>query len=157
YGNFNITQNTAVTSQDFTPYCITVPVDARLPGGGGNQSCGFYDVNPTAFGKFDNVISQSVKFGEQHEVYDGIDLTGNARLPRGVIVAGGLNYGRARTDNCFALGDLSLTMAGATTTSTSPRTQPYCEVRPPFLPNVKLVAVYPLPWWGLQTSGTFQS
>ena len=34
-GNFQATDNLAVTPADFSPYCITMPVDARLPGGGG--------------------------------------------------------------------------------------------------------------------------
>ena len=30
-------------------------------------------------------------------------------------------------------------------------------MRPPMLPNVKFIGVYPLPFWGLQTSATLQS
>jgi hypothetical protein len=41
--------------------------------------------------------------------------------------------------------------------ATSPRTTPFCDVRPPMQPNVKLQGVYPLPWWGIETSATFQS
>jgi len=40
---------------------------------------------------------------------------------------------------------------------TSPLATPFCDVRPPFQANAKLLGVYPLPWWGLQTSATFQS
>ena len=47
YGNFRATDNRAVTPQDFTPYCVTAPLNALLPGGGGNQICGLYDVVPT--------------------------------------------------------------------------------------------------------------
>ena len=35
----------------------TAPVDARLPGGGGNQICGLYDVTPTLFGQVNNVVT----------------------------------------------------------------------------------------------------
>ena len=33
----------------------------------------------------------------------------------------------------------------------------FCDVRPPFQPNVKFLVVYPLPWCGIQTAATFQS
>jgi hypothetical protein len=33
----------------------------------------------------------------------------------------------------------------------------YCDVKPPFQPNVKLLAVYPVPWGGVQLAATFQS
>ena len=40
YNNFLATDNQAVTAASYDPYCITAPVDSRLPGGGGNQICG---------------------------------------------------------------------------------------------------------------------
>jgi carboxypeptidase family protein/TonB-dependent receptor-like protein len=156
YGKFRATQNLAVTNADFSPYCITVPVDPRLPGGGGNQLCGFYDVSTDKLGKFDNVISQASHFGKQEDVFDGIDLVGTARMPRGMVVSGGVSVGRERINTCYMLPDLSLAY-GPSTTVTTPRLTPFCDTRPPFQPNVKFLGVYPLPWWGLQTSATFQS
>ncbi len=153
YGNLRVNQNTSVTSSDFSPYCITSPVDARLPGGGGSQLCGFFDVNPNRFGQSNTVVQETSHFGQAADLYDGIDLTTNVRLPRGVVAAGGVSLGRERLDSCYALNDLSVALGTAGT----PRTQAYCDVRPPFQPNVKLLAVYPLPWWGLQAAATFQS
>jgi hypothetical protein len=152
YGKFRVTQNLAVGNADFSPYCITVPVDPRLPGGGGNQLCGFYDVNADKLGKFDNVITQASHFGKQEDVYDGVDLTSSVRMLQGVVLSGGVTLGRERTNSCFMLSDLSLVFP-----STSPRTTAFCDTRPPFQPNIKFLGVYPLPWWGLQTSATFQS
>jgi hypothetical protein len=103
------------------------------------------------------VIGQASVFGEQAEVYDGFDFTANARLPRGVVLAGGVVLGRSRTDNCGLIGDLSLTYAGSATGVSAPRAEEFCDIHPPMLPNIKFMGVYPLPFWGLQTSATLQS
>ena len=148
YGNLRATQNTAVTSANFSPYCINAPVDPRLPSGGGNQICGYDDVNPAQFGVSNNIIQVEPN---QEDVYDGVDLATNMRLPRGIVVGGGVSLGRERTNTCYALNDLSIS-AG-----TSPQTQAFCDIRPPLQPNVKALAVYPLPWWDLQASAAYQS
>ena len=46
YGNFAVIDNTAVAPSDYSPYCVTTPVDSRLPGGGGQPLCGLFDLNP---------------------------------------------------------------------------------------------------------------
>ncbi|MEO8256516.1 MAG: TonB-dependent receptor [Acidobacteriota bacterium] len=152
YGNLRVTQNTAVTSADYSPYCVTAPLDARLPNGGGNQLCGYFDVNPDKFGRTLNVIQEASHFGTAEDVYDGVDLTEIVRLPGSINVSGGVSIGRERTNNCYALNDLSLMSAfgGA-------RLQSRCDVRPPFQPNVKFLVVYPLPFAGIQAGAAFQS
>ena len=132
------------------PYCVTAPVDSRLPGGGGNQVCGFFDVNPNKFGQVTNLIAQCETFGTQEEVYDGLDFTTNVRMPGGISLQGGLNTGRSRTNNCFTLGRPELTFAGNATGATAPRTEAYCDVRPPFQSQVKFFGVYPLAWLGFR-------
>ena len=158
FGNLTVTQNTRVTSTDFSPYCITVPTDPRLPNGGGGQLCGLYDVNPNRFGQSFSLIQEANHFGSQQDVFDGVDITASARLPRGVIVQGGVSTGRERTNNCYALSDLSLVAfnTGTNFTAGTPRLTAYCDTRPPFQSNIKALAVYPLPWWGLQASATYQ-
>jgi hypothetical protein len=153
YGNLRVTQNTAVTTANFSPYCITGPVDSRLPGGGGDSICGFNDVNAAQFGKVINVIQNASHFGNPEDVYDGVDVNLNARLPRAVVVSGGVSIGRERTNNCYAISDLSLTNA---LPAAAPKTNAFCDVRPPLQPNVKFLAVYPLPW-NVQAAATFQS
>jgi hypothetical protein len=150
-GNTPVTQNLAVTNVDFTHYCIAAPVDSRLPGSGG-QMCGFYDVSVAKFGEVDNLITRAESFGVQEDVFDGVDVTFTARLRSQAFLSGGLSLGRQRTNNCYVIEDRSLTFV-----ATFPRTRPFCDVHPPMQPNVKLQGVYPLPWWGLETSATFQS
>ena len=100
WGGFNRVNNTAVAATDYDSYCITGPVDARLPGGGGERICGLFDVNPTKVGQIQNVRTSASNFGDQYEKWNGGDLTVNMRLPRGIFVQGGFSSGRTVLDDC---------------------------------------------------------
>ncbi len=140
YGNFLATDNLNLAPSDYTSYCVTAPSDARLPNGGGYQVCGLADVNRIV--AQNNVITLSKNYGTQREVYNGVDYAVSMRLPQGLVLQGGASTGRIATSNCFVVD--------------SPQQTLNCEVTPPFLTQVKLLGVYPLPF-GLQASATFQS
>lgn len=142
YGNFTATDNLAVTPADHTGYCVTAPTDTRLPGGGGYQVCDLYDVNPNKFGLVNNQVNAQENYGPRIEDWNGVDVTLNARLAGGATVNGGLSTGRTHTDNC-AIIDLP--------------TVQFCDTVQPFQTQIKFMARYPLPWWGLETSGVFQN
>jgi hypothetical protein len=148
YGNISVNplatnsggviDNLAVTPADYDPFCITAPLDPRLPGGGGNQICGLFDIKPTAFGKVDNLVTQVSHFGKPSETFNGVDISTNARLNSGGLLSGGVSWGRVIVDNCYIID--------------SPQ-QRFCKVtNPPQIGGqitggvqVKLQAVYPLP------------
>ena len=141
--NFQATDNLATSAADFDPYSIIAPVDARLPGGGGYLVSGLYNINARGFSAVpNNLVTDSSQFGEQSEIYNGVDLTINARLGRNAFVAGGLSTGRTATDACFAID--------------SPQALRYCSVTPPFRTQIKLNGSYMLPW-SLRASAVFQS
>ncbi len=146
YGGFLSTDNQFVTPANYDRYCITAPVDSRLPGGGGNQLCGLADLTPTLFGQIDNLVTQGSHFGKQTEVFNGVDVTLNTRFGQGGQFSGGLSVGRAVTDNCFAVDSPQQARPG------------FCHVSPPLSAGtqVKFLVVYPLPW-DLQTSATYQN
>ena len=127
----------------YSPYSVTAPVDSRLPGGGGYKVDGLYDANRLV--SQNNVISLASKFGTATEVFNGVDLTVNARLPKGVIVSGGPSWGRTETNYCFAVDSPQGTGLPPAQGGTSAAGLLYCEVKPPFQPNEKLIGVYPLP------------
>jgi hypothetical protein len=137
-----VNDNILVNPGDFSPYCITAPVDPRLPGGGGNQICGLYDVSPALFGRNQTVVSAAYHFGEQDQIYDGFDITETLRLPGGAQVSGGVSIGRTNTTACYVVD--------------SPEALRFCEITPPFQPNVQFIGFYPLPWWGLLASATYR-
>jgi hypothetical protein len=130
--------------------------------------CGFYDINPSKFGRVNNLITFANKYGKLTDVYNGIDITLNARLPHGALVQGGMNMGHEVTDLCDVIGKADLPAAtipasigSSLVTSLSGLASPsanFCRIVPPFfLPDIKLSGSYPLPWWGLQMSATLQS
>lgn len=75
--------------------------DPRLPGGGGNQVCGLYDINPGAFGRIDNLVTRASNFGSDTEVFDGVDISVNARFGGGQLIQGGISTGRTVTNACY--------------------------------------------------------
>jgi hypothetical protein len=165
YGGFLVTDNTAVPATGYDTYCITAPQDSRLPGGGGQQICGLYDIKPEFFGRVSNLVTQSSNFGEgQKQVYNGVDLTLSGRFGEGGQFSGGLSVGRTVTDNCYANDNPSLTspgflnVVGLPAGTLVPRTSEFCKVTPPWSSGtqVKFLAVYPLPW-DIETSAIFQN
>jgi hypothetical protein len=170
YGNFRATANTAVSPGDYSPYCVTAPSDARLPGGGGNQVCGFFDVNPNAVGRENNLIQAADTFGKVTQTYNGFDITVNARFGKGGRLAGGLNTGETNSNVCYAnnLPNVLATDAGTGSGGPNPytpsaslqrsRTSAFCDTTLPFKgqTQIKLNGSYPLPY-DLQLSAVFQN
>ena len=152
FGNLTATKNLNVSNADFTEYCVPVPADSRLPGGG-RQLCGLYDVNRVIAPN--NLIFNSSDVGGIEDVYDGFDVDVNARLARNVLLSGGVSVGRERINYCNLRSDLSLTTTGFG--GTTPRIEDYCDVRPPMQPQVKGQVAYPIPWGDINVSATFQS
>jgi hypothetical protein len=152
YGNFRATENQAVLPTDYGTFCINTPVDSRVPSLNGGQVCGFHDISPTKFGQSRNVVTAAEKFGGQSEVFNGVDIGMNARYGRGGLLNGGVSMGQTVTDNCAIANNYP--NVNATTTPAQ-----FCHVVIPFLAatQVKIGAAYPLPWWGLQASLTYQN
>ncbi|HUC74035.1 MAG TPA: TonB-dependent receptor [Vicinamibacterales bacterium] len=165
YGNFTVTRNTAVNPTDFSPYCITAPVDSRLPASvSGQPICGLYDINPNKFGLVNNVVTLASNFGNASEYYNGADVNVIARLPRGINISGGWNIGNSIS--------LLTTWPGVTTSKSnqcvlvnSPEDLKYqiqsgvavgCETGNPYQNLVKINGSVPLPW-DLQAAAVYQS
>src|SRR5262249_32466291 len=158
WGSFTPTENKAVTPADFDPYCITAPVDSRLPGGGGNQICGLFDVKPNLFGLTQNVVTQASHYGTQREIYNGLDVGLNARPKPGLVLQGGFNVGRTQYDNCdVVLGRPQILFIGQVGAGvTEPLTRDFCDVHTPWLTQLKLSSTFGLPY-GFRTGVTYQN
>jgi hypothetical protein len=139
--NFTVSDNLAVTPDDYEPYCVTVPTDPRLPGGGGFQQCGLYDISPAAFVRSpDNLV----KLGpEQRRIYDGIDAGLSVRVSDRLYVSGGVSDGRTLNENCAVVD--------------SPQQLLHCKTSTGWQPIGRLSGSYTLPWWDVALGAVFQS
>ena len=104
FKNFTVNDNTFVTPSDYTHYCVTEPVDDRLPGGGGGQICDLYDVSQAKFGQTAIVVRPDTDFGKGTQTYNGVDVTLQARLKKGVTFTGGLSTDKQHDQHVLCRG-----------------------------------------------------
>jgi hypothetical protein len=162
--NFTTTQNQATTPSNYDPYCVTTPVNAALPGGGGQRLCGLYDVNPASFGHVQNLVTQAANFGTQTNVNNFVGLQVNARLRRGITIGGGIDDGRTVADNCFIVNspqeatfNTSYSPFGAVGTINAANPT-YCHAVVPWSGNLSIKANGTLPLlYGVSISPSYQN
>jgi hypothetical protein len=161
FGNFAVTDNQAVSASDYSPYCVTVPVDPRLPRSG-QPLCGLFDLNLSGVGRINNIVRLADAYGHQEEHWQGVDLTVSARLPN-FLLQGGLSTGKTVTDNCDIVTKYPQVVVTAPSTgqgislTSGPSTSTaFCHAETPFLTQLKLLGSYTLPW-DIRTSATFQN
>ena len=139
-----VTDNLAVTPADYDPYCVTAPVDARLPDGGGYEICGLYNVSEEKFGQQDLLNTLREPFGDDQRLNQFFGITFDYRLANGMRIGGGFDTGRSIDDRCFVVD--------------SPQSLLNCRVITPFSAQTqfKLNGVIPLPY-DVNVSGTYQN
>jgi hypothetical protein len=166
FGNFYTADNRNTTTADYTPFEIPIPVDSRLPGGGGGTVTGLYNLVLEKVGQEDIYSQLSSNFGEMTERWHGVDVGVNARLRNGLTVQGGTSTGGRLQDNCAVRSALPETYSWQSTTavqttrvttSTGGLANPYCRVVEPFQTSIRGLATYLVPKIDLQVSGTWRS
>jgi hypothetical protein len=160
YHGFTVTDNTIVTAADYSPYSVTAPADPRLPGGGGYQIAGLYDVSPSKSGQISNLITDSQGYGNEYQYFNGVDLTLNVRMRNGVTIQGGTSTGKTVADACDVranLPELNVAIGAGLGTSTVSPTSPYCHADYGWLTQFRGLATYVVPKIDVQISGVMQS
>jgi hypothetical protein len=154
FGNFQVTDNLRVTPADYSPYCVTVPVDTRLALSG-QELCGLYDINPNVFGQVDNLITRNNAYGKQEEVYNGVDVNFQLRLRDRATLGGGWNIGNAVQLGTTAGGSAS---AGTDTCYVvdSPQQLFNCKIDVPYQSRIKINGSFTFPY-GIQVAAVAQS
>jgi hypothetical protein len=156
FGNFTVSDNLAVTSADYDPYCVTAPSDPRLPSDvRGQQICGLYDIKPAKFGVVDNIIALAKNYGKMTEEYNGVDASVNARLPGGAQLSGGWNVGDSISLFAGGGGSVSDKVSRCFVVN-SPQQLFNCTTGNQYQHRFKVNASVPLPW-RLQAAAVFQS
>ncbi|MBM3779343.1 MAG: TonB-dependent receptor [Acidimicrobiia bacterium] len=143
--NFRVTDNTLVGPTDYSQFCVTAPTDSRLGSVSGTQVCGLYNINPAQFGRVNNLIRSSENFGDQSELFNGVDMSVNARFGRGGLLQGGISLGRQVNDRCFVVD--------------SPQETYQCKTVGSWWDangQIKASWSYPLPW-DMQFAGVYQN
>jgi hypothetical protein len=171
FGNFYTADNTFTTMADYTLFGIPIPVDPRLPDGGGGTVTGLYNLVPEKVGQ-DDVHSQLASdFGEIKENWHGVDVSLNARLRNGLTVQGGTSSGRRLRDNCairavlpegYSWDNIAAVQTTRVTTTTGTTAtsglQNYsCRVVEPMQTSFRGLATYLIPKVDVQVSGTWRS
>ena len=139
-----LTDNVLVTGADYDEYCITAPVDSRLPGGGGNEICGLYDIRPDKFGQVEQVITPVDQYGQLGLGHHFINFSIDGRFTNGAQLGGGVDTGRSSQDQCFVVD--------------SPQQLLHCRVVTPFKAQTqfKIFRSFPFPG-NVVASGTYQN
>ena len=155
-----VTDNLAVAPSDFDPYCIKAPVDPRLPGGGGYEVCGMYDIKPEKFALVNNLVAPTSKYGKDKRVNDFFNVGFNTRFTRGIQFGGGFDTGRSVKDRCFVVDSLEQRTFSRTVLVPGAPLPPidFCHVVRPFKAQTQLKLYGSLPLPGdFAVSGTYQN
>ena len=140
YHRLWFTDNVLLTAADYFPVATTSPLNG--------EEITVYNLDPTKRGLRDRVDTNAPD-GARKQIYNGIEATFVARTPGNGRILGGITYDRTREKDCSpddpnANGGRFCDQFGS-------------NVDIPFKPLMKVSGFYPLPVWGIEISGSFQS
>ena len=152
--NFTVTDNRARAPEDHTTFGVNVPVDPRLPDGGGGVLQGLYNVSAAAATRLnDNFQTLSTNVGEYTQGADSIYLNVTARPRSGLVLQGGFNTGNTSTDYCevrAAIPEWTVPLAQSPT-------NPWCDTATGWVTRLTGLGTYTIPKVEVQIAGTFRS
>jgi len=141
--NLDVIDNTNLTADEWNSFAITTPTDSRLPLSG--QPITMYSLNTNKVGvATDNLRTFS---DVNRTIYNGVELSANARFTK-LLLFGGITTDRRASTDC----DGSTTAAN--TARDNPNGRRFCDSIPPFRTTFKMSAAYQLPY-NFQLSGSF--
>jgi hypothetical protein len=141
FQHIQYTKNTLIDPvADYQAFTVIAPGSASLPNGGG-QSITVYNLNAAKRGVVNNVLTWS---DNNTRVYNGVEVSVNARLAHGGFLFGGITTERTATNNCADLAN------------SNPNNLRFCNQVQPFQTLYKASAGFTIPW-DVQLSTTFQA
>jgi hypothetical protein len=146
--NFTATDNRARAPEDHTTFGINVPVDSRLPNGGGGVLQGLYDVTPVAAARLnDNFDTLASNIGERSQLANSAYVNITARPRNGLMLQGGFNTGNTISDGC----DLRQKIPE------SAPLNPWCNTSTGWVKRITALGSYVIPKVDVQVAGTLRS
>ena len=131
-----IRDNMLRTRADYAPVTVYSPVDG--------SPITVFNLDRAKVTQVDEVDTTATS--QRKQLFTGYEFTFNARLPGGSNLFGGTSIARNLTVTCDE--------------PDNPNFDRFCDQREtgvPYLAQMKLAGSYPLPWFGIQLGGTFQS
>jgi hypothetical protein len=152
--NSSVTDNRARAASDHTMFGVNIPVDPRLPDGGGGVLEGLYNVTPEAATRLnDNFDTLSTNVGEWSRPSDSVNMNVTARMRSGLMLQGGFNTGNSTNDYCDVRGQIP---EWTVILAQSP-TNPWCNTSTGWQTRMTGLGSYTIPKVDVQVSGTFRS
>jgi hypothetical protein len=134
FHNLRVTDNLLRTMADYQPYDVFNPMTGA--------AFRVWDVTPAALSRVSNFDTNS---NDRTHVYNAYDININARMPGGAMLFGGFVTERNMRNICDEPDDPNMLL--------------YCDDADNGIPwrgTFKLSGTYPLPWYGISVSGTWQ-
>jgi hypothetical protein len=160
FGNQTFTDDLRYDASSYDSFCLRIPTDPDLPGGGGGQVCGVMDLKPSVFAQnlpANSLIRYSKDFGGETNRYQGFDVNLEARFRNGAFLKGGIAATSRLFDNCnlLAAGLDAVATAAWQGTEIYDDGSTACRRKYGYRPDAKISGSYTLPW-DVQLAGTFQ-
>ena len=152
--NSSVTDNRNRAPEDHTIFGVKIPVDPRLPGGGGGVVEGLYNVTPAAAPRLtDNFETLATTYADWRRVSNSVNLNLTARMRNGLVVQGGFNSGTSLNDYC----DVRAAIPEWTVLLAQSPTNPWCNTSTGWQTRATALGSYTVPKVDIQVSGTFRS
>ncbi len=157
--NFAVLDDRTLSASDFDRFQVMVPNDPRL-GSVAGRMITLFDRKPTASASPQNYWTSVNEFGGWEQLYNGFDLTVDARVQK-ILIQGGMNIGRLETDRCSIANSLpetqlpNLAPGGNSAIPWGPVPLDYCATKQNWQTQVKLIGSYTLPY-DVQIAATYQ-
>jgi hypothetical protein len=98
--NFTVTDNTLTALSDYGTFSVVAPIDERLGDASGRTISGLFNVNPDKSGQTRNYRTYAPNYGKQYSIYNGLEMSVQARIRGGLQLQAGSSTGETVTDNC---------------------------------------------------------
>jgi hypothetical protein len=136
WSNLTFTDNVLRTRADYSPLTIVSPLNGEL--------ITVYNLAPAKVTQIDQLDTNATS--DRKRLYNSFEFTSSARLGRGATVFGGTAVERLLNVTCDD--------------PDNPNSDRFCDQREngiPWKAQFKAGGAYPLPWFGIQIGGAFQS